>query len=195
MSLNLSHDINAETIDQIECCICLDNIGKTNNCTTPCGHHFCFSCLMKSLSRNGTCPMCRATVVEEEEEDLDSEESEEDDDDDDDDEYEDEDDSNYATSDVIAERIQEKGYTMADIISIYIRRYKRNDPLKQSDEYIEKIFQDFDDIIDSSDREIEGQHNDRMDMMQEDTRRHHRSSPGSFLDNTNEDNVFGKLFS
>lgn len=191
-----------------ECCICFEEIGKTNNCTTPCGHSFCLQCLMKSLSRNGTCPMCRSTVIEEEEEeeDLDSEYSNEDDEDDD--EYEDDDDTtNLATSDIISIRLQEKGYTMADIVSIYIRRYKRNDPLKESDEFIEQTFKDFDDIIEMSDREVEdlhmdriNRHMDRINMLEEDHRRerHRRNNITaiSLMDTaikTDEDNILGNL--
>ena len=48
-----------------ECCICMDSINSAiNNCTTPCGHMFCFQCLAKALEQNNTCPMCRAVLME-----------------------------------------------------------------------------------------------------------------------------------
>lgn len=51
---------------QHECCICYETIGKSNMTVTPCGHQFCFSCLMKSMDLRNTCPCCRAPLREEE---------------------------------------------------------------------------------------------------------------------------------
>lgn len=47
-----------------ECPICYDN-AKENNCTlTPCCHRmFCGACLLQSLTRQPTCPLCRSAVV------------------------------------------------------------------------------------------------------------------------------------
>lgn len=56
---------NQEQI-QHECCICYETIGKSNMTVTPCGHQFCFSCLMKSMDLRNTCPCCRAPLREEE---------------------------------------------------------------------------------------------------------------------------------
>ena len=48
-----------------DCCICMDAINSSiNNCTTPCGHSFCFQCLAKALEQNNTCPCCRAVLME-----------------------------------------------------------------------------------------------------------------------------------
>ena len=53
------------TTNTPECCICMDSINSAiNNCTTPCGHMFCFQCLAKALEQNNTCPMCRAVLME-----------------------------------------------------------------------------------------------------------------------------------
>ena len=63
---------------QHDCCICFEEIGKTNVTTTPCGHTFCFSCLMKSMDVNNSCPYCRASlrkeddIIEESDSDYDS---------------------------------------------------------------------------------------------------------------------------
>ena len=62
-----------------ECCICMDSINSSiNNCTTPCGHRFCFQCLAKALEQNNTCPMCRTELmkVPDEEETLGSDDDE-----------------------------------------------------------------------------------------------------------------------
>jgi len=45
-----------------ECAICIEQIDIMNNCVTPCGHKFCFTCILKSFSRNKTCPLCRADL-------------------------------------------------------------------------------------------------------------------------------------
>lgn len=47
-----------------ECPICYEIIGEKNNCNTPCGHLFCFSCITKALSKNSTCPCCRENLVD-----------------------------------------------------------------------------------------------------------------------------------
>lgn len=61
---------------QHECCICYETIGKSNMTVTPCGHQFCFSCLMKSMDLRNTCPCCRAPLREEEDIIQDDEEEE-----------------------------------------------------------------------------------------------------------------------
>ena len=47
-----------------ECPICYEIIGEKNNCNTPCGHSFCFSCITKALYKNNTCPCCRENLVD-----------------------------------------------------------------------------------------------------------------------------------
>lgn len=43
-----------------ECCICYEMIDSDkNNCITPCGHSFCFICIVKSIQVRNTCPCCR----------------------------------------------------------------------------------------------------------------------------------------
>ena len=44
------------------CPICMENLGKTNICTTKCGHQFCLKCMLKHSKQNKNCPMCRADV-------------------------------------------------------------------------------------------------------------------------------------
>lgn len=56
----------AKMTQQIECVICFDVIGDTNNIITECGHKFHASCLMTNITRNGfNCPCCRALMAEE----------------------------------------------------------------------------------------------------------------------------------
>ena len=48
----------------MECVICYDLIGDTNKCVTPCGHNFCFNCIMKATQYNSKCPYCRNELRE-----------------------------------------------------------------------------------------------------------------------------------
>jgi hypothetical protein len=54
-------------MDNKECAICLEEIGNTNSCVTPCGHKFCFNCMVKALKQKDTCPMCRTALQEDDE--------------------------------------------------------------------------------------------------------------------------------
>ena len=56
-----------------ECAVCYDKIGNKNNCVTPCGHTFCFQCMMSCLNYKNTCPICRQVLQE----DINDESSEE----------------------------------------------------------------------------------------------------------------------
>ena len=152
--------------EEIECCICYDVIGKQNNCTTPCGHSFCFECMMKSLGRNNTCPCCRAVLKEEEEEESDEEYEEEESDDE---EYERTRLEGLASPEEIGNRLTKMGYTMADILSLYLNRINRDDP-RYTREFTEKLVNDFDDIVENADEEIENETVEREEMGGEDVR-------------------------
>jgi hypothetical protein len=65
-----------------ECPVCLEKIGEKNNCTTQCGHSFCFSCMIKAMSVNNRCPYCREILIEKNIHEDDFEESDEDEEDD-----------------------------------------------------------------------------------------------------------------
>ena len=88
-------------VDENTCPICFDPITKNKNvCSTPCGHVFCFKCIVKCLNTSNTCPFCRTEIndkpVHDSDEDDDDEEDDDDitywDDDDDDEDDDDEDD-------------------------------------------------------------------------------------------------------
>ena len=65
-----------------ECAVCYDKIGNKNNCVTPCGHTFCFQCMMSCLNYKNTCPICRQVLQEEINDEVSEEFSEEEDGDD-----------------------------------------------------------------------------------------------------------------
>ena len=50
-----------------ECPICMDSIGQVNSSVTKCGHKFCSTCFIKTAMRKNSCPMCRASLVDENE--------------------------------------------------------------------------------------------------------------------------------
>ena len=78
--------------EPIECPICYECIGSTNNITTECGHKFHASCLMTNITRNGfSCPCCRTLMAEHSEQEEDDDDSTLLDDDSDDDSDDDDD--------------------------------------------------------------------------------------------------------
>ena len=47
-----------------ECSICYETLDpRRNMCVTPCGHDFCFVCIMTSLAWRTSCPCCREPLV------------------------------------------------------------------------------------------------------------------------------------
>jgi hypothetical protein len=149
-----------------ECPICYDVVDITkNNATTPCGHTFCFSCISQALIHNNECPCCRGTLQEEVWEEFDEEEDEDEDNDEEDDEdshdeeaEEDEEDEEKENPEhlqhveVISRRFAALGYTMTDVISMFMSRPSRLDLARGSEEFIDKMVQDFDTIVEDGDK-------------------------------------------
>lgn len=165
-----SSDISLNST-QTECCICFELINKNkNNCTTECGHTFCLKCLASAMYHDTwSCPYCRTSLIElpeaeEEEEEEDEEDDEfedgeeEDGDDEDDDEY-DEYDNNVSKSSVeeITRRLQEKGLTMEDLVSLYIYRPKGDDNEMEEgddkDKNLQELSKTLVDIVYEADKE------------------------------------------
>lgn len=186
MVKNLNIKCESLLMENKECAICYEVIGNTNACVTPCGHEFCFKCMIKSFQTNDTCPMCRTTYLEKDEL-LHSDSEDEDDDetlygsDDDDDEY------NYrqeitpymtnvtkkipvATPQIIANKLSENGYTMEDIITLWTARVNRENP-RYSQSFINKMDTDIDKLIKEVDEEKENLLQEREIMMKEDNER------------------------
>lgn len=149
-----------------ECPICFDKITNINNCTTPCGHVFCFRCIAESMNTKTLCPCCRKELVESksnnskddsDNEDIDIEGSDTEDEEDDDDEYDEDDDDNEEDSPVgeietVMERFVKRGHTLMDALLIITERSsKRNN--NYNDDYVIKLLDDFDEMIDELDNE------------------------------------------
>ncbi len=154
-----------------ECVICFEEMGKINSCVTPCGHKFCFNCMVKALKQKDTCPMCRTALQEESDKESDEESDEE---------------STYlgdefwnmrmrdfgginfgelqnitanssiATPNILKENFIKKGYTMEDMFVLYTRRIDRLNP-RYTQRFIKNLEFDVQSIIQSTDfeREIE----------------------------------------
>jgi hypothetical protein len=174
---------------QHECSICYDELGTTNTCTTPCGHEFCFKCMMAALNHNNTCPCCRSTLREEV--------VEEDEESDDDYEYENEhewdpitENINYlrrrttylqdmrdphahpaATPEVLAKKIQDAGYTMEDLVAIWSERIDRSNERYKDNNFVKKMVSDIENLVDSEDQEVDDRESEMEFMGQEDHRR------------------------
>lgn len=181
-----------------DCCICLDALGTTNVTTTPCGHTFCFSCLMKSMDLKNTCPYCRTNLREEE--DV-IEES-------DDDSYVDMPDysnghvygstfynwvlnwnevvgldnttnptNSIASVDEIMKFAEDNNITMRDIVCAAFWRYDSRDNGRE----IEKKSRKMSKYIANLEKEKRFEWDERQGMMEEDLRRHNRIEEVTFV--------------
>jgi hypothetical protein len=150
-----------------ECPICFDKIGGINNCTTQCGHVFCFKCIAESMSKDTRCPFCRQELVESKSNDTsnpsDSETIEnvtqdgsDDDDDDDDwntyDEDNSEDQGDLGNIETIVERFTKQGYTIFDAIMILTERSSKINET-YNEEYLSQITNKFEEIMEELDNE------------------------------------------
>jgi hypothetical protein len=116
----------SEFAEVTECVICYESIGIKNCCTTTCGHQFCFTCIATSMQYNNACPYCRASLVEMPFGDDESDEDESDDEIEEDESEEEEEDE--ATPEEIAAVLQEKGFTMVDLITCITGRCSKSRP-------------------------------------------------------------------
>jgi len=169
-----------KNFEQYECSICYDSLEEKNNCITPCGHVFCFECMMKALNRNNLCPCCRAPLREEPEESDDETDDEED-------EFEWdplEENINHwregtslhnitkddliASPDVIAKRIESAGYTMEDLVTIWLERIDRSSTRYRDNNFVKKMVSDIENLVDKEDEDKYHRENELALMRQED---------------------------
>lgn len=142
-----------------ECSICFDEIQNTNNCTTPCGHKFCFECLIKAFQTNPTCPLCRSELTTSTNEDEvdeddsegdyedDDEEDSDDEEDDSDDEGEGEGESRRIDVESILSRFEKKGYTIKDAMMLLLRNsFFLSRRVLYNREYMRKLENDFEEL-------------------------------------------------
>lgn len=158
------------TEPETDCCICYEKIGSVNNCTTECGHKFCFNCMAKSLQIYHTCPYCRTVIIEpktnyDKLSELD-------------DIFEDTDDELYlddppkrACVDDIVKRLEENEITMVDLVSYFDDRYNSKTAPYRPNRYdadiyfIEGLGNTIEDIFTQADNE----HKEQLLFDKEDT--------------------------
>jgi hypothetical protein len=144
--------VSSEVTNANECCICYENIDALkNNCTTECGHKFCFKCLATSMVHNNfSCPCCRTQLVESSE-DSDEEEEDEEDEEEEGEEEEEEGDDNEVECEVeeLSRRLEVGGFKMHDILAMLLGRYVKG----SSDLAIYEMNKKFDALIDEADGE------------------------------------------
>ena len=164
---------------QSECPICFNPITGKNNCTTPCGHMFCFQCIAKALSNSTNCPCCRQELMEndenksEDDDDIDLEAPSENDSDEDYDDEDDDDDDDLSIDlksvgsiETIVERFTKMGYTLHDALMITVNRSSLTNS-KYNDEYLNKLNDDFEKMLVDLDDET----SEINQMMEEDERK------------------------
>ena len=154
-------------IDLGDCPICFDKLKMIDITVTKCGHTFHSSCIFKSLDRNVDCPMCRTELIHPESDDDEEEDDEEDDeyneeeeneeDNEEDNEDEDEEDNEEVdeepkvTIEQLSVKLQNMGYTFADILTLHMRWYldgamKREDETRSSDKFLEELIKKIDGV-------------------------------------------------
>jgi hypothetical protein len=174
---------NNNTVEpsQNECPICYETIPSTNNlCTTPCGHSFCFKCMVKCLQHGNTCPCCREILQEDMADEEDTEDEDDDDDDDDfvtEDEDEDDDDAETLGSndtdeddpecsvEYIEKILKEKNVTYLNLLSLLICRFPKNTSLRVMKKTEKNVF----DIVNNLDNDTEKEMEEISEMEKEDT--------------------------
>jgi hypothetical protein len=135
---------NSVVVAGDNCPICFDPITKNKNvCSTPCGHVFCFKCIVKCLNTSNTCPFCRAEINDSElygdSEDEDGGDS--DDDSDDETFWSDEDNNSEDEEDATTEgeATAEQGATATTGISINAENYEDDEcPIEHMENYFKE---------------------------------------------------------
>jgi hypothetical protein len=157
MSQTQTQTQTQNVIEARECPICFSEIGEKNVCVTSCGHSFCLQCLLKAYNEKIECPCCRSILNEDDKESEDGSEDEGEDEDEDDaslsEEFE-------APVEAITQAFLDKGYTLTDMIAMLLARPSKTDP-KITMEFIKKVSDDFDEIIEKLDEEEEQRENVR----------------------------------
>lgn len=169
---NQQHNAN-NNVEMGECPICYENITKNNNiCITPCGHEFCFTCLIKCMNKNNLCPCCRSVLNENKNFDENDEDEEDDEDFEDnetetinDDDTEDDDDENkFCSLEFIETKLKEKNITYINLLSLLITRFPKNTSLSTKQKLEDDVF----DYIDELDDQAEKEFDETKNMMFED---------------------------
>lgn len=100
---------------QQECNICYEPISIINRSVTECGHHFCFKCIAVAMQHSNKCPCCRSELYELNGNHTPNADT-----------YIDTyqiNNEHMGCVDDIADKLEEEGVTMIDLLSYYNHRY------------------------------------------------------------------------
>jgi len=160
-----------------QCPICFECVDSQSNFSkTPCGHAFCFQCILKALETNNTCPLCRAElkpipkrsrILRHNDDSSDEEESDDDETLESASEENESDDSPIIESDCDIEYLekvlQEKGITYQNILSLLLNRFPESVSMDAQDELENKFY----DIVDELDEDTSIEAMERLEMMKQ----------------------------
>lgn len=136
------------------CAICFEKIEMVNVTITTCGHAFHSSCAFKALENNDCCPMCRHQLVDAPVEDDDSEGEYEESVDEEGSDAEDdasEEEDVKVNLEQLAGKLQNMGYTMADILKFFVSDVKSGtNEQKYDEQYIDKMENDINGVIEGT---------------------------------------------
>lgn len=63
--MKVGKPVDLQLTSECECVICMETLSAKNIAVTPCGHKFCFTCLMENFKSSNKCPLCREVVAPE----------------------------------------------------------------------------------------------------------------------------------
>ena len=152
--MSTSSDASPEII---ECSICYEEFCNKNVSITPCGHKFCFSCIIRAVSYNKECPICRSRIAEESDPETEDDDDEEtlydtednengDEESDDDDSDDDDDDEPEPDITVITERLEKNGFQLVDLVSLLQGTFSHSSG-RTHEQYMEMV-RKYDNIVD-----------------------------------------------
>ena len=55
--------VDLEITSECSCAICMELLTAKNIAVTPCGHKYCFTCLMENITFSKKCPLCREKIA------------------------------------------------------------------------------------------------------------------------------------
>ena len=171
-----AEQVVTSTSPNTTCPVCFDPITTNKNvCSTPCGHIFCFGCMVKCLNTSNTCPYCRAEINDKPINNqntvfiYDDEDDYDDDDEDDEDDYEtisdneDEEAENNPTNEepvnteqetedecsieYVESYFKEKGISYINLLSVMFNRYPST-MTKRMRKQLDKKLYDMMDLLD-----------------------------------------------
>lgn len=152
------HEIIGKPIcekDLGECPICYEQLNMINVTITRCGHAMHSSCIFTSLESADCCPMCRTqlmrSVPDDEDEDQEDQEEEDQEDEEDQEEEAQEDDQEVVSVEQLATKLQNMGYNMADVLTMFFGgNIKKQNSERYTEEFFEKIDERIDGILDGT---------------------------------------------